>query len=689
MTDANLHITEYGYDELNRMESLINPLGFTQTLTYDANGNVLSETNAEGETTTYVYDELERQIEIHYDDGSQVTYAYDSAGNRLSMVDSTGTTTYSYDDLYRPTAITSPNGNLSYTYDAVNQLTVTTVSGTTTYEFDDANRLVSVTDQDSNITTYLYDNAGRLVTTTLPNGVETTNTYDIADRLTNITHEKDSTVLESIIYVLDNVGNRLSMTDSDGVTTYTYDDLDRITSSVTYPSGSPVTASYTYDPMGNRLTMTEDGVVTSYGYDDADRLTSRTQGATVTNYTWDADGNLLTKGDQTFTWNAIGKLASWTDGVAAASYVYNGDGVRVSQTENSTTTNYLQDLAAGMAIVLRETEGSNAIDYVYGLDLISQNDGTDISYLLADGLGSTRVITDAAGALTGHYAYDVFGQVRTQTGTAETDFTFAGEQMDTTSGLQYLRARYYDPEDGRFISVDPVPAKPTNLQGINNYIYAVNNPIIFVDPRGESIVGAALIGVGAWTLGVGTGVFGQWVSDTVDNLAFHGKNVTEYEYSDLATYWSAGLSGGLSGGIGLINKIAGKVIGSGSKPFIKDLLYDKRIDDPWQDFLEGCQEATKSLSSHFLMEYTGMNEGIDELIDSEIQKKLISKSSSTIFFKKPLEYLLGFLLPKNQRPYAELNNNGSRGSSWGPSGVSYGSSGSGGGSWGTAPSSCK
>jgi large repetitive protein len=101
-----------------------------------------------------------------------------------------------------------------------------------------------------------------------------------------------------------------------------------------------------------------------------------------------------------------------------------------------------------MAVVLREETGGSAIDYLYGLDLIAQGDGASNSYLMADGLGSTRFLTDENGSVVARYTYDVFGLERSKTGSGETDFTFAGEQMDKDTGLQYLRARYYDPEDG-------------------------------------------------------------------------------------------------------------------------------------------------------------------------------------------------------------------------------------------------
>jgi RHS repeat-associated protein len=85
--------------------------------------------------------------------------------------------------------------------------------------------------------------------------------------------------------------------------------------------------------------------------------------------------------------------------------------------------------------------------------------------------------------VTGTYRYDVFGAPRSQTG-ATTEFNFAGQQTDPTA-LQYLRARYYDPAVGRFISRDPQPASAAVPVTLNRYVYANNNPVNLVDPLGR------------------------------------------------------------------------------------------------------------------------------------------------------------------------------------------------------------
>ena len=96
--------------------------------------------------------------------------------------------------------------------------------------------------------------------------------------------------------------------------------------------------------------------------------------------------------------------------------------------------------------------------------------------LLHDGLGSTTDLRDGDGDAIADYTYDVFGAILDQSGSSPNEFLFTGEQVDGT-GLQYLRARYYDPAIGRFITQDPLPAQ-------NLYAYVGNNPVLYVDPYG-------------------------------------------------------------------------------------------------------------------------------------------------------------------------------------------------------------
>jgi RHS repeat-associated protein len=487
MTDANGHTTTWTYDALDRLASVTDPLGHTTTYTYDAVGNRTAKTKPDGTTITYTYDALNRLTATTYPGGS-MTYAYDTLSRRTAMTDTTGTTTYTYDDLGRLTQAATPNGTLSYTYDAVgNRTGLTYPSGkVTTYTYDLDNRLVTVTDYASRTTTYTYDAAGRQTQIQYPNGAQAVYTYDNADRLISLVHSSTvSGTIASVTYTLDAVGNRLTMQDLEGTTSYNYDSLYRLTQ-VTYPNSEQV--SYAYDAMGNRTAMTStvSGGIT-YTYDAADRLlVSLSPGLPVT-YTWDANGNMTGKGSATYTFDALDRLTQVVSGTTTVQFGYNGDGVRLSKTVNGVATSYVQDLAAGLSVVLAETTGGQTSRYVYGNGLVTRIDpaGTP-SFFHADGLGSTRALSNLAGQRTDAYSYDVFGMERSHTGSSGQPFTFAGEQADGELGLVYLRARYYDPAVGRFIQRDRRGGVPSHPQSLNRYVYVQNNPTSLIDPSGES-----------------------------------------------------------------------------------------------------------------------------------------------------------------------------------------------------------
>ena len=99
-------------------------------------------------------------------------------------------------------------------------------------------------------------------------------------------------------------------------------------------------------------------------------------------------------------------------------------------------------------------------------------------------------ITDADGDVVNTYGYDVFGSVRSQTGSQPNEFRFTGEQRDSESGFYYLRARYYDPAIGRFVSQDPIMGSAIGPQTLNRYPYVLNNPCSLIDPWGLQYEGS-------------------------------------------------------------------------------------------------------------------------------------------------------------------------------------------------------
>jgi YD repeat-containing protein len=141
----------------------------------------------------------------------------------------------------------------------------------------------------------------------------------------------------------------------------------------------------------------------------------------------------------TYTYDTANRLISVTNAITASNYSYNGLGDRMQETVNGQTTTYLLDLAAGLTQVL--SDGS--LDYLYGLDRIAQANGANAAYFLGDALGSVRQLVDGNGAITLAKSYDPFGNPGSSLGSATTNYGFTGEEQDSSSGLVYLRARYY------------------------------------------------------------------------------------------------------------------------------------------------------------------------------------------------------------------------------------------------------
>ncbi|MCQ2474239.1 MAG: RHS repeat-associated core domain-containing protein [Saccharofermentans sp.] len=166
-------------------------------------------------------------------------------------------------------------------------------------------------------------------------------------------------------------------------------------------------------------------------------------------------------------------------------YEYDYLGNRTAKTSSGVTTEYTTDLSSGYSQVLKATIGSDSVYYTRGFELISRQEGSDVSYYIYDGGLSVRVLTDASGSVTDTLVFDAFGNNAEKTGTTDNSYGFQGEEQDST-GLYYLRARYMDPSTGTFTSMDTYGGSLSDPMSLHKYMFANANPVKYCDPSGHA-----------------------------------------------------------------------------------------------------------------------------------------------------------------------------------------------------------
>jgi RHS repeat-associated protein len=192
-------------------------------------------------------------------------------------------------------------------------------------------------------------------------------------------------------------------------------------------------------------------------------------------YTYDDNGNLLSDGVNTYVYDSANRLTT-VNGPSSSTYTYNGLGDRLSQDG----VNYTLDLNSDLTQVL--SDGTTS--YTYGLGRISQQQsGNTSEYFFGDALGSVRQLVNNAGEVTLANSYDPYGNVVQSSGNGRSTYGYTGETADA-NGLIYLRARYYNPMDGRFVSRDTWDGDEYQPITYNKWTYANANPVMYVDPSG-------------------------------------------------------------------------------------------------------------------------------------------------------------------------------------------------------------
>ncbi|MFR1258010.1 MAG: RHS repeat domain-containing protein [Clostridium sp.] len=531
--------TKYVYDTKNRLVSYTDPEGRTETYTYDCNSNLTKTVDKNGNTLKNTYDNKNRLTERTAKEkktGKETvhTYRYNAYGDVAVQDD----TQFVYGDVSgqvtKETTKLTKNKDVvkNYTYDSNgNKSTFSVKAGEDTklslsYEYDGSSRLISVKDSEGNqAVSYAYDTEGSLSERQAANGLKTTYGYDYQNRLTSMTNEtgkgvvskysstylKNGQKAEEVSTVMDKKGKSTKKTAA-----YTYDMLGRITRET---KTGREDISYTYDANNNRKQMTIGNKTTAYQYNKNDELLrtdtlhTDTEKNDVVIYKNDKNGNQLatvnrseipaeakdtsyidvdvTLGDNQLNdnvvnhYNALNQLTETLTKNYKVSFTYDAEGLRTGKTVNGEKTVYVWD---GDQVVMELSKGGAVQKrYIRGNDLVYADKGenTEKTYYVTDMHGNVVQLLDESGNVTKTYEYDSFGNEVKPEKKDENPYRYCGEYYDKETEEVYLRARYYEPGVGRFITRDTYTGESDEPLSLHLYTYCENDGVNAWDPSGH------------------------------------------------------------------------------------------------------------------------------------------------------------------------------------------------------------
>jgi len=489
INDPNQGNTSFRYDRNNRRVKIIRPMTETVSYTYDGGGNLATVLDAKNQKITYEYGSFNQIVTARYYSAGNhatplktVTFNYDDNGNLTGYEDGITSAVYTYDDLNRKTGerVSYPSFDKSYAYAYPNhwQTTFTGPDATTlTFNYDAALRLTGIQIPDQGTISYSDHFWNAPTSVELPGGSTIEYHYDNLMRPELVSaHDAQQQPILSRNYIYSAAGNILEADTEDGLYSFEYNRLHRLEAAT-----NPVPLQderYTYDALGNRkiaLHVGDEWVynpnneLESYGdveleYDDNGNLTSKTSPGIAITYSHDIEN----------------RLVEVSGGIIRIEYYYDPFGRRLWKEVAGQRIYYFysdEGLIAEFG-----TGGEHHYGYLPASDWTTaplyKKEGNSYYWYLNDHLGTPQKMIADSGQIVWSAKYDSFGNVVIETAAIYNNLRLPGQYFDSETGLYYNRHRYYDPNTGRYLRVDPAE------DGLNLYVYVHNNPLIFIDPLG-------------------------------------------------------------------------------------------------------------------------------------------------------------------------------------------------------------
>ena len=500
----------YVYDALSRLSQIRDTTAGSpgtplETHSYSPNSNETGFTDANGHQMSYLYDGLDRRIQTTYPDNSTEKFTYDPNGSLLQMTARSGQTiTYTYDALNRlasKTGVGETGGAVTMGYDYSGRM-LQALDGTSAtpsqIAYDSAGRAINFTDQQGRNTQVQYDAVGNRTRLQWPAGTNggdsyfVTYNYDALNRMTEI-DANGSAVAPLAKYQWDVLSRLTLLTHGDGTTdAYAqYDAGDNLLAlTETFTGGSSVTFQHGWfknhqrqsTSVGNSAFQSVPTTGTLNYSSDVDNAYTAVN---ATNLAYDGNHNLTYDGFNTLSYDVENRLVQAQSQLSGTSqYFYDPLGRRKQKSVGGVITQFIlagndeigdySGAGGGTAQVLtvRGAGGSPVAS-------VTVSSGV-VAYYHHDVLGSTVALTQAGTSGPAEtFAYSEFG---VPAGGSGAPYLYAGYRYDSETGLDYVQARYYSPQLGRFLQGDPIGT----MGGRNLYAYVDNDPINWIDPSGTA-----------------------------------------------------------------------------------------------------------------------------------------------------------------------------------------------------------